>query len=203
MARRLLPAAIIVPLLARLADAALRTARHFEFRGRGGVFRAREHRRSSWRSSGSTRRAANAPTRLRRTAERALRLSEERNQLIVETALDGVVTINAQGNRSPAGTRRRRSSSAGRAAKRWAASSPSSSFPSACAMQHRSGLHRYVESGMARVLNKRIEIVGAASRRHRIPRGAGDHADRFRRRPGVQRIRPRHHRPRARRGGAA
>ena len=97
--------------------------------------------------------------RSRRKAELALRLSEERNQLIVETALDAVVTINDQGLVTGWNTPGREDVRLERARRSWAASSRSSSSPSGCATQHRQGMRRYIESGVARVLNKRIEMA--------------------------------------------
>ena len=96
MARRLLPAAIIVPLLAGSLTLYFERAARLGFEAAVSVFAL-----SSavifvafvWINAARGERADS----LRRAAERALRLSEERNQLIVETALDGVVTINHQG----------------------------------------------------------------------------------------------------------
>jgi PAS domain-containing protein len=96
MARRLFPAAIVVPLLAGALTL------HFERRGIFGFEAAVSVFALSsvivfmafvWINAARGERADT----LRRDAERALRLSEERNQLIVETALDGVISINAQG----------------------------------------------------------------------------------------------------------
>jgi PAS domain-containing protein len=116
----------------RRVDGALRAARRAELRGCGVRFCAREcvvFVAFVWINAARGERADS----LRRAAERALRLSEERNQLIVETALDGVVTIDNLGATSLAGTPRRSGCSAGRAPRRWAASSPSSSFPNGTA----------------------------------------------------------------------
>jgi PAS domain S-box-containing protein len=95
--------------------------------------------------------------RLRRDAERALRLSEERNQLIVETALDGVITINARGIVTGWNTQAEKIFG-------WARSEVMGRelaeliIPEALREQHRGGIQRYVTTGAARVLNKRIEM---------------------------------------------
>ena len=132
--------------------------------------------------------------RLRRQAERALRLSEERNQLIVETALDGVIMIDRQGHdhrlehaggkdvrlvaRRGAGARARRaghSRARPRGAPAWHAPLHQDRHGARAQQAHRDG--------------------GDASRGPRIPGRAGHHADRLRRGAGVQRVHPRHHRP--------
>src|SRR6188768_2577916 len=94
---------------------------------------------------------------LRRAAERGLRLSEERNQLIVETALDAVITINARGVISGWNSQAERMFG-------WTRSEVMGRelaelvIPERARAEHRKGLLRYVESGVARVLNKRIEM---------------------------------------------
>ncbi|HYJ42154.1 MAG TPA: PAS domain S-box protein, partial [Steroidobacteraceae bacterium] len=94
---------------------------------------------------------------LRRAAERALRLSEERNQLIVETALDAVVTINHKGLVTGWNSHAEklfgwpRAEALGRELAELI-------IPERLRDQHRAGMIRYVETGVARVLNKRIEM---------------------------------------------
>ena len=50
---------------------------------------------------------------------------------------------------------------------------------------HRHGMRRYIETGMARVLNKRIEMAALHREGHEFPGGARHHADRLRRGAGV------------------
>ena len=156
MARRLLPAAIIVPLAAGALTL------HFQRRGMFGF----EVSTSIFALTSivlfvafvlvNAARGERAD-RLRRAAERGLRLSEERNQLIVETALDGVITINAHGRISGWNTQAEklfgwtRSEVIGRELSELI-------IPERMREEHRKGLVRYVESGVARVLNKRIEM---------------------------------------------
>ncbi len=167
MARRLLPAAIFVPLVAGAL------ALHFE---RGGTL-GYETAVSVFALTGVIAFAAfvviNAARgeradNLRRQAERALRLSEERNQLIVETALDGVVTINLHGRITGWNTQAEkmfgwsRSEAMGRELAEVI-------IPESLREQHREGLKRYVATGAARVLNKRIELSGLHRSGHEFP----------------------------------
>jgi PAS domain S-box-containing protein len=156
MARRLLPVAILVPLLA--GALALR----FEHSGRLGY----ETSVSVFALTGVIAFAAfvliNAARgeradNLRRQAERALRLSEERNQLIVETALDAVITINKAGLITGWNTQAERIFG-------WTRSEAMERdlaeliIPEANRAAHRTGMQRYVDTGAARVLNKRLEM---------------------------------------------
>jgi PAS domain S-box-containing protein len=161
MARRLLPAAILVPLFA--GALALR----FE---RGGTL-GYETAVSVFALTGviafavfvliNAARGERADN-LRRQAERALRLSEERNQLIVETALDGAITINLHGSVTGWNTQAEkmfgwsRNEAMGRELAELI-------IPERLREAHHEGLKRYVTTGAARVLNKRIELTG----RHR------------------------------------
>ena len=156
MARRLLPAAIIVPLVA--GSFALYFERHgvLRFETAVGLFAL-----SSvvifvafvWINAARGERADT----LRRAAERALRLSEERNQLIVETALDGVITISQTGFITGWNSHAEklfgwsRTEAMGRELAELI-------IPERLRDQHRQGMQRYVDSGVARVLNKRIEM---------------------------------------------
>ena len=105
---------------------------------------------------------------LRRAAERGLRLSEERNQLIVETALDGVITINAQGVVTGWNSQAEkmfgwtRTEVMGRELAELI-------IPERLREEHRNGMRRYVESGVARVLNKRIEMSALHRDGHEFP----------------------------------
>jgi PAS domain S-box-containing protein len=156
MARRLLPAAIIVPLLAGSLTLYFEKHDILSFETAVALFAL-----SSavifvafvWINAARGERA----DALRRAAERALRLSEERNQLIVETALDGVVTINFKGIITGWNSHAEklfgwtRAEALGRELAELI-------IPERLREQHRSGMHRYLESGVARVLNKRIEM---------------------------------------------
>ncbi len=167
MARRLLPVAILVPLLA--GALALR----FERSGALGY----EASVSVFALTGVIAFAAfvliNAARgeradNLRRIAERALRLSEERNQLIVETTLDGVITINAQGSVTGWNTQAEkmfgwpRSEAMGRDMAELI-------IPEAHRGDHHAGLARYVKTGAARVLNKRVEMRARHRDGHEFP----------------------------------
>jgi PAS domain S-box-containing protein len=158
MARRLLPAAILVPLFAGAL------ALHFERNGTLGY----ENAVSVFALTGVVAFAAfvliNAARgeradNLRRQAERALRLSEERNQLIVETALDAVVTINLHGKITGWNTQAEKMFgwTRGDAMGRELADLI---IPEPLRATHREGMARYVKTGAARVLNKRIELAG-------------------------------------------
>ena len=63
----------------------------------------------------------------------------------------------------------------------WGASSPSSSSRSAPRDDHRNGMRRYLESGVARVLNKRIEMTALHRDGHEFPVELAITPDRLRR----------------------
>ncbi|HUQ12331.1 MAG TPA: PAS domain S-box protein [Steroidobacteraceae bacterium] len=167
MARRLLPVAIVVPLVA--GALALR----FERNGTLGY----ETAVSVFALTGviafaifvliNAARGERADY-LRRQAERALRLSEERNQLIVETALDGVITINQAGKITGWNTHAEKMFG-------WSRSEAMDRelagliIPESLREKHREGLKRYVSTGAARVLNKRIELSGLHRGGHEFP----------------------------------
>ncbi|HEX2676843.1 MAG TPA: PAS domain S-box protein, partial [Polyangiales bacterium] len=94
----------------------------------------------------------------RRRAERRLRLSEERNQLIVETALDAVITMNNTGHITGWNTQAERMFGWTRA-EALGRELAELIVPERHRDEHRNGMRRYIESGMARVLNKRIEMA--------------------------------------------
>jgi PAS domain S-box-containing protein len=167
MARRLLPVAILVPLIAGAM------ALHFE---RGGSL-GYETAVSVFALTGVVAFSAfvliNAARgeradNLRRQAERALRLSEERNQLIVETALDAVITINAHGRVTGWNTQAEKMFG-------WPRSEAMEHelaeliIPEGMRERHREGLKRYVTTGAARVLNKRIELMALHRDGHEFP----------------------------------
>jgi PAS domain S-box-containing protein len=167
MARRLLPAAVLVPL------AAGALALRFERNGSLGY----ESSVSVFALTGviafavfvliNAARGERAD-HLRRQAERALRLSEERNQLIVETALDGVITINRHGRITGWNTQAEKMFG-------WPRSEAMERdladliIPEAMRAQHREGMRRYIESGAARVLNRRIELSALHRAGHEFP----------------------------------
>jgi PAS domain S-box-containing protein len=167
MARRLLPAAIVVPLLAGAL------AVHYERRSTIGfeaaiavfallsmiVFVA-----FVWMNAERADRA----DRLRRRAERALRISEERHQLNFEAALDGIITIDRLGhitgwnNHAEKMFGWSRSEIMGRELGELL-------IPERFREAHRHGLRRYVQTGVARVLNKRIEMAALHREGHEFP----------------------------------
>jgi PAS domain S-box-containing protein len=94
----------------------------------------------------------------RRRAERRLRLSEERNQLIVETALDAVVTMSNTGHVTGWNTQAERMFGWSRA-EALGRELAELIVPERHRDEHRAGLRRYNDTGMARVLNKRVEMT--------------------------------------------
>src|SRR6185295_6744124 len=92
MARRLLPAAILVPLFAGALTLRVERAGVLGYEAAVSLFALSAVIAFATFVLINAARGERAD-KLRRDAERALRASEERNQLIVETALDGVVTI--------------------------------------------------------------------------------------------------------------
>ena len=156
MARRLLPAAIIVPLLAGSLTVHFERHGTLSFEGLVAFFAlmsALVFVAFVWINAARGERADS----LRRAAERALRLSEERNQLIVETALDGVVTINNKGMITGWNSQAEKLFGWPRA-EALGLELAELIIPERLREQHRHGLSRYVESGVARVVNKRIEM---------------------------------------------
>jgi PAS domain S-box-containing protein len=156
MARRLLPAAIVVPLLAGALTIHIERRGMFGFEAAVSIFALSSIIVFVAFVMMNAARGERADS-LRRAAERGLRLSEERNQLIVETALDGVVTINARGMITGWNTQAEklfgwtRIEVMGRELAELV-------IPERARDEHRNGMRRYVETGVARVLNKRIEM---------------------------------------------
>jgi PAS domain S-box-containing protein len=157
MARRLLPAAILVPLLAGSLTLTFERAGAFGHEAAVSVFALTAVVAFTTFVLINAARGERAD-RMRRDAERALRQSEERNQLIVETALDGVVTIDAQG--LVTGWNPQAEKMFGWA-KREATGRELAELviPPAKRELHREGMRRYLESGIARVLNRRLEMT--------------------------------------------
>jgi PAS domain S-box-containing protein len=156
MARRLLPAAIVVPLLAGAITLQFERYGTFGFEGAVSIFALssslvfvtfRVDQRRAWRAR---RQSA-------LDAERALKLSEERNQLIVETALDAVIAINSKGLVTGWNTQAEKMFG-------WPRGEVTNHelaeiiIPERLRDEHRTGLRRYMESGVARVLNRRVEM---------------------------------------------
>ena len=167
MARRLLPAAILVPLAAGVLTL------YFERRGTLGIEAAVSVIALSsvvvfvlfiFINALRGERSDNK----RREAEHGLRLSEERNQLIVETALDAVVTINAQGVVTGWNSHAEKTFGWSRveAVGRVLADLI---IPEEQREQHREGLRRYVETGATRILNKRVEMTAQHRNGQRFP----------------------------------
>ena len=162
-----------------------------------------QHASCSWPSCWINAARGERADRLRRDAERALRLSEERHQLNFETALDGIITIDRQGSITGWNTHAEKMFGWPRAEATGPRTRRAHHPRAAPRSQHRKGMRRYVRDRHGARAQQAHRDVGAASRRPRNPGGAGHHAHRIRRRPGVQRLHPRHHRPHPRRGGAA
>jgi PAS domain S-box-containing protein len=156
MARRLLPAAILVPLLGGWLTLRLERTSSFGHEAAVSVFALLAVVAFTAFVLINAARGERAD-RSRRDAELALRRSEERNLLIVETALDAVVTINIQG--LVTGWNTQAEKMFGRARTEVMGRDLSELIiPENLREQHRSGMRRYIESGVARVLNKRIEM---------------------------------------------
>ncbi|HET9864112.1 MAG TPA: PAS domain S-box protein [Steroidobacteraceae bacterium] len=167
MARRLLPAAVIAPLAVGALTIYYERRATFGFESAIAVFAFLSMAvfvAFVWINAARADRA----DRLRRRAERALRLSEERNQLIVETALDAVVTIDAQGAVIGWNTQAEkmfgwtRAEATGRELADLV-------IPERHRQAHRHGLRRYLETGMARMINKRVELAALHRTGHEFP----------------------------------
>ncbi len=157
IARRLLPAAFIVPLLAGMLTVHYERRALFSFETAVAVFALCSvvaFVAFIWLNAARGERA----DRLRRKAESALRLSEERHQLNFETALDGIIMIDRLGritgwnNRAESIFGWQRAEALGRDLAELV-------IPERDRESHRHGLRRYVATGQARVLNKRIEMA--------------------------------------------
>ena len=157
MARRLLPAAVLVPLAAGALSVYYERRATFGFEIAIALFALLSmivFVAFVWVNAERADRA----DRLRRRAERALRLSEERHQLNFEAALDGIIMIDRFGlvtgwnNHAEKMFGWPRAEAVGRELGDLL-------IPERFREAHRHGLRRYVQSGMARVLNKRIEMT--------------------------------------------
>jgi PAS domain S-box-containing protein len=167
MARRLLPAAIVVPLAAGALTI------HF---GKSGTLPLEASVAILALTSVvvfvafvliNAARGENAD-RSRREAEVALQLSEERNQLIVETAMDAVVTLNRHGVIRGWNTQAERMFGWLRAdvmGREFA----ELIIPEARRADHRLGMRRYLETGVTRILGKRVELTALHKQGHEFP----------------------------------
>jgi PAS domain S-box-containing protein len=156
MARRLMPTAIIVPLAAGALTLRLERSATFGLEAAVSVLALLSvviFVAFVWINAERGDRA----DRLRRKAEHDLRMSEERNQLIVETALDAVVTMNNHGAISGWNAQAERMFGWTRA-EIVGRELAQIIVPERLRAAHRSGLARYLDTGLARVLNKRIEM---------------------------------------------
>ena len=156
MARRLLPAAVLVPLIAGAFTIHYEHRSTFSFEAAVSVFALLSvivFVAFVWINAARGERA----DRLRRKAERALRLSEERHQLNFETALDGIIMIDRTGHITAWNKLAEkmfgwpRDEALGRELAELV-------IPERHREGHRHGLRRYVASGMSRMLNKRVEM---------------------------------------------
>ena len=157
MARTLLPAAVVVPLAAGALAVYYERRAAFSFEVAIALFALLSMTvfvALVWVNAAR----ADRTDRLRRRAERALRLSEERHQLNFEAALDGIIMIDRQGlitgwnNHAEKMFGWSRAEALGRELGELI-------IPERFREAHRHGLRRYVETGVARVLNKRIEMA--------------------------------------------
>jgi PAS domain S-box-containing protein len=157
IARRLLPAAFVVPLFAGMLTVHYERRATFGFEAAVAVFALCSvvaFVAFIWLNAARGERA----DRLRRKAEAALRLSEERHQLNFETALDGIIMIDRAGritawnNQAEQMFGWQRDDALGRELGELV-------IPERFREAHRHGLRRYIASGQARVLNKRIEMA--------------------------------------------
>jgi PAS domain S-box-containing protein len=106
--------------------------------------------------------------RMRRRAETALRASEERHQLMVETALDAVITMDRHGIVAGWNTQAEKTFGWPRAE---ALGRPLAELivPERHREAHDQGMQRYISSGVARVLNRRVEMTALHRDGREIP----------------------------------
>ena len=167
MARRLLPAAITVPLMAGWMTLRLERADTFALEGAVSIFALLSvlvFVAFVWINASRGERA----DAMRRKAERDLQLSEERNQLIVETALDAVVTMNNRGLITGWNAQSERMFGWTRA-EVLGRELADIVVPEKLRADHRNGMQRYISTGLARVLNKRVELPALHRDGHEFP----------------------------------
>ncbi|MEJ0086277.1 MAG: PAS domain S-box protein [Pseudomonadota bacterium] len=167
MARRLLPAAVLVPLVAGALTLHLERKEGFGLEAAVSVLAIVSvvvFISLVWVNAARGDRA----DRLRRKAEHDLQLSEERNLLIVETSLDAAVTMNNKGLVTGwnAQAERMFGWARGEVLGRELAELV---IPERLREEHRIGMRRYIDTGVARVLNKRIELSAMHRAGHEFP----------------------------------
>jgi PAS domain S-box-containing protein len=104
----------------------------------------------------------------RKLAEEALRASEERTRLIIETALDAVITIDSAGVIS--GWNPQAETAFGWTSQQAIGHSLAETIiPESHREAHQRGIHHYLTTGEAAMLNKRIELTALHRDGHEIP----------------------------------
>ena len=167
MARRLLPVAIAIPLLAGALAIRYERSGAVDMSVAVSIFALVSviaFVAFVWINAS---RGENAD-RSRRKAEDALRASEERYQLIVETALDAVVAMDRHGIIRGWNTQAERMFGWTRA-EAIGRELAELIIPEEHRAGHREGTRRYLETGAARILNKRIEMPALHARGHEFP----------------------------------
>ncbi len=167
MARRLLPVAILVPLAAGALTVRFEQSGALRFEHSVAILALISAIVFASFVLLNAARGESAD-RSRRAAEDALRLSEERNQLIVETALDAVVTMNRQGLVRGWNSQAERMFGWTRA-EAMGRELAELIIPEARRADHRAGMQRYLQSGVVRILNKRIEMISLHAKGHEFP----------------------------------
>ncbi len=156
IARRLLPAAVLVPLVAGTLTAQAARSGRLTIEEAVSLFALCSvvvFVSIVWINAARGERA----DRLRRRAEHNLRMSEERNQLIVETSLDAVVTMNSVGIITGWNPQAERTFGWTRA-EVIGRELADVIIPERLREAHRAGLKRYLDVGVTRVLNRRTEL---------------------------------------------
>lgn len=165
--RRLLPAALTVPLATgALALHALPTGR-FGVEAAMSLFALSSAMLFAGFVWANAARLARAEAQ-RQLAQRVLEASEERTRLIVETALDAVVTIDAAGTITGWSTKAEALFGWARA-EAIGSSLSDTIIPERYREAHRNGLRRYLASGEGPVLNQRIELSALRRDQHEFP----------------------------------
>lgn len=167
MARRLLPAAVVVPLAAGAFTLYYQRSGTFGIEAAVSVFALISvitFVAFVWTYAAEGDRA----DVLRRRAERLLRHSQERTQLIVESALDAVITMDSKGFVTAWNSQAERIFGWSRA-EVLGQELALLIIPERNREEHRRGMKRYIESGVARVLNKRVEMTALHRSRREFP----------------------------------
>jgi PAS domain S-box-containing protein len=166
-ARHLLPAALLIPLGAGALALSVERAGRLGTEGALSLFALASvlvFAGLVWANAAQLEHA----DRERRLALEALRASEERVRLIIETALDAVITIDYQGVIS--GWSARAEALFGWArAEAIGHSLAETIIPERHREAHQRGLRRYLETGEARVLGRRVELSALHRDRQEFP----------------------------------